>query len=185
MWSQLKPAVASSDPLMRAGDVIALCVKIDAAAVLSACFSPWLTRGPADVFFFLPTLSLLSHPPLHAQPLLTSSSLSLSLSPLTASLYRNPTPHLSPSSPDQALGEEGFYLFIYLFSLRATSCGHIVPRLRGVTARLEVKIMARPLPLRPRNLQRVGGRGQTVACVSVWERKVTSVFPETLSLAYL
>lgn len=161
---------------MRTGDVIGLRVKIDAAAVLSACFSPWLTRGPAADFFFP------SHP---VTPLSPSSS--CSTSPhflLSLSLYSQPVSTLIqrlislPLSPDQVTGEE-FFFFCFLPGT------HMVPGLPGVTARLEEKIVAMLLPLRPRNLLRVGGREQTLACVSVWERKVTSLFPKTLFLAYL
>lgn len=84
----------------------------------------------------------------------------LSLSLLAACLHFNPTPHLSPSLSRPGDGR-GVFFFCFLPGT------HMVPGLPGVTARLEEKIVARLLPLRPRNLLRVGGREQTLACVSV------------------
>lgn len=74
-----------SFPLMPSAEMCTRSVwnhsmKIDAAAVLSACFSPWLTPGPSHYFF---ALSLLSLPSL----LLILSSLHL----LSVSLFAAPS----------------------------------------------------------------------------------------------
>lgn len=65
-------------------------------------------RAGCRFFFPLLTLSLLSRPPLHAQPLLTSSSLSL-YSQLVSTLIQRLIS--LPLSPDQVTGEEVFFLF--------------------------------------------------------------------------
>lgn len=62
--------------------------------------------GRLPIFFSLLTLSLLSRPPLHAQPLLTSSSLSLYSQPVSTLIQRLIS---LPLSPDQVTGEEVFF----------------------------------------------------------------------------
>lgn len=69
---------------------------------------------------------------------------------------------LSPYSPlPLGKGGKGFFFS----SLQATSCSKTVLGLPRVTARLEVEIFT-VQALMPRNLLRVGGREQTLACVS-------------------
>lgn len=70
--------------------------------------------GRLPGFFFLLTLSLLSRPSLHAQPLLASAS----LAPLAAPLHFNP-PHLSPYLRlPSAEGRRVFFLFFFLAAVK-------------------------------------------------------------------